>query len=196
MRYQISRIWNDESIGYLEIWYHRDLFLTFLAIHILVGGDTSFLLYVPGSTSFVYNIREPKYKQNYMRHQNSRKKINQYLKFLIMISNFDFFISRLPDIAQKCFCTPDGATDPTFQMRYVSAIWHVCSRRYQSNNLGDIFFGTPCRVGKNLPFLPKNYSTPILSVYGGMSIENYQFQIFLTYGYSALMADKRALTPL
>ena len=73
--YQISRNWNDESIGYLEIWYHRDLFLTFLAIHILVGGDTSFLLYVPGSTSFVYNIREPKYKQNYMRHQNSRKKI-------------------------------------------------------------------------------------------------------------------------
>ena len=127
---QISRILNDESIGYLEIWYHWDLFLIFLAIPILLGGDTSFLWYVPGSTSFVYNLREPKYKQNNMRHQNSRKKINQYLKFLIMISNFDFFISRLPDIVQKCCCTPDGATDPTFQMRYVSVIEHVCSQRY------------------------------------------------------------------
>ena len=38
-----------------------------------------------------------------------------------MISNFNFSISRLPDIAQKCFCTPDGAKDPTFQMRYVAA---------------------------------------------------------------------------
>ena len=46
----------------------------------------------------------------------------QYLEFLIMISNFDFLIPRLPDIVQKCFCTPDGATYPTFQMRYVSAI--------------------------------------------------------------------------
>ena len=78
-----------------------------------------------------------------MRHQNSSKKINQYLKFLIMISNFDFSISLLPDIAQKCFSTPDGATDPTFQMRYVSAIQHLCSRRYQSNNLGCIFLGHP-----------------------------------------------------
>ena len=92
---QISRILNDESIGYLEIWYHWDLFLIFLAIPILLGGDTSFLWYVPGSTSFVYNLREPKYKQNNLRHQNSRKKINQYLKFLIMKSNWNFSISWL-----------------------------------------------------------------------------------------------------
>ena len=32
-----------------------------------------------------------------------------------MIYNFDFLISPLTDIAQKFFCTPDGATDPTFQ---------------------------------------------------------------------------------
>ena len=57
-----------------------------------------------------------KYKQNSMRHQISRQKINQYLKCLIMIYNFDFLISRLPDIAQKFFCTPDGASDPTFEM--------------------------------------------------------------------------------
>ena len=29
-----------------------------------------------------------------------------------MIYNFDFLVSRLPDIAQNFFCTPDGATDP------------------------------------------------------------------------------------
>ena len=119
MGYQISRIWNDESIGHLEIWYHRDLFLILLAMNILVGGDTSFLWYVSGSTPFLYNIREPKYKQNNMRHQNSRKNINQ-LK--IWYWNIDSSISRRPDIAQKYFCPPDGATDPTFQMRYVSAI--------------------------------------------------------------------------
>ena len=76
----------------------------------------------PDSNPFLYNMREPKYKQNNMRHQISRQKINQYLKCLIMIYNFDFLISRLPDIAPKFFCTPDGATDPTFQMLYVSAI--------------------------------------------------------------------------
>ena len=102
MGYQISRIWNDESIGHLEIWYHRDLFLILLAMNILVGGDTSFFWYVSGSTPFLYNIKEPKYKQNNMGHQNSRKNINQYLKFEDMISNFDLSISRIPDTAQKC----------------------------------------------------------------------------------------------
>ena len=28
-------------------------------------------------------------------------------------------ISQLPNIIQKCFCTPDRPMDPTFQMRYV-----------------------------------------------------------------------------
>ena len=32
-----------------------------------------------------------------------------------MVFNFDFLISRLTDIVQKCFCTPDGATDSAFQ---------------------------------------------------------------------------------
>ena len=39
-----------------------------------------------------------------------------------LITHVVFFISRLPDIIQKCFCTPDSATDPIFQIRYVSAI--------------------------------------------------------------------------
>ena len=71
---------------------------------------------------FLYNIRELKYKQNNMAHLISRQKIKQYLKVQIMISNFEFLVSQRPDIIQKCFCTPDRATDPTFQMRYVSAI--------------------------------------------------------------------------
>ena len=33
-----------------------------------------------------------------------------------MIPHFDLLISLLPDIIQKCFCTPDGAMDHTFQM--------------------------------------------------------------------------------
>ena len=35
-----------------------------------------------------------------------------------LIPAFDFRISRLPVIIQKRFCTPDGAMDPTFQMKY------------------------------------------------------------------------------
>ena len=52
-----------------------------------------------------------------------------------MISNFDFPIYWLPDIVKKCFCTPAGATDPTFQNGYVSAIYHVYNWGYYSNNL-------------------------------------------------------------
>ena len=92
-------------------------------MNILEGGDSSFIQYVSGSNSLVYNIREPKYKQNNMSYKISRQIINQNLKFLIAISNFDFLIiSRLPDITHKRFCTPDGATDPISQMRNVSAI--------------------------------------------------------------------------
>ena len=28
-------------------------------------------------------------------------------------------IPWLPDLAQECFCTPDGAMGPTFQIKYV-----------------------------------------------------------------------------
>ena len=76
----------------------------------------------------------------------------QYIRLFInlnsssLITPIVLLISWLPDIEQKCFCTPDKATDPIFEMRYVSAIYRACSWRYYSNNLGDIFFGTPCRV--------------------------------------------------
>ena len=67
------------------------------AITILKGWDPShfksdILMLVSSSIPFLYNIREPKYKQNNMRHQNSRQKINRYLKFLIMILYFDIFM--------------------------------------------------------------------------------------------------------
>ena len=51
---------------------------------------------------------------------------------------------QLHDIVQKYLYTPDEAMYPTFQMKYVLAIQHVCSWRCYSNNLEDIFFGTPC----------------------------------------------------
>ena len=34
-----------------------------------------------------------------------------------------------PNIIQQCFCTPDGYTDPIFQMRYVSARGEYCHTR-------------------------------------------------------------------
>ena len=107
-------------------------------------GD--FLRHVSGSNPFLHNnIWERRYKQNNMKHQISRQKIVQYLEFFILISHFDLLISQLPDIVQKYFCTPDGAMNPTFQMKYVSAILNVCSWICDSNNLEGIFFGTPCR---------------------------------------------------
>ena len=44
----------------------------------------------------VHNIRELKYKQNNMRQQISRQKINQYLKSIIMMSQLNsFYLGRL-----------------------------------------------------------------------------------------------------
>ena len=55
-----------------------------------------------------------------------------------MIYNFDFLVSRLPDIAQKLFCTPDGATSPTFQ----SSSMFVAGDIIQTI-LGAYFLGRP-----------------------------------------------------
>ena len=38
-----------------------------------------------------------------------------------LIPDFNLLISRLPNIVQKSFCTPDEAMDPTFPMNYVPA---------------------------------------------------------------------------
>ena len=91
---------------------------------ILEGCNTfhyksDFLPHVSSSKSNLFNIREPKYKENNMRHQISGHKIVQSLKFSILISHFDFLISRLPDGVQKWFCTSGGSMDLTFQMKYV-----------------------------------------------------------------------------
>ena len=51
----------------------------------------------------------------------------QDIKFFIILDSWTLIpaielpISQLPDIVQKCFCTPDGAMDPTFLMKYVTA---------------------------------------------------------------------------
>ena len=108
--------------------------------------------------TFLYNIREPRYKQIRFGHQNLKKfNMGQFSVFkydvpycLTCISapkfdrnGFKFeaclrmspliwdmsqpFISRLPDIVQKSFCTLNGAMDPTFQMNYVLAFRQVFS---------------------------------------------------------------------
>ena len=58
-----------------------------------------------------------------------------------MIPHIFLLISWLPDIAQKCFCNPDGAMDPTFQMQYGPAFWHVyCRRNYRNAWCTGFFF--------------------------------------------------------
>ena len=61
---------------------------------ILGGLNTShkgdFILHVLGSNSFLYNIREPKYKPNIMKHPISRHEIVQYLKFRFWYPIFIF----------------------------------------------------------------------------------------------------------
>ena len=52
-----------------------------------------------------------------MRIQDSGLSNIQF--FYILKSHFDLPISRLPDIVQKYFCTPDGAMDPTLKIRYI-----------------------------------------------------------------------------
>ena len=66
-----------------------------------------------------------------MRHQISRHKIIQYLKFLILISHIDFLIFWLPDVIHKSYCTPDEAMD-NLSIKYVPAIYRVCCRSYQN----------------------------------------------------------------
>ena len=52
--------------------------------------------------------------------QDSRLSNIPFLK-----SYFDLLIFQLPDIAQKSFCTSDGAINLTFQMNYVPVVYHV-----------------------------------------------------------------------
>ena len=63
-----------------------------------------------------------------------------------MLPHFDLLISRLPDILQKSFCTPDRAMDLTVQMNYVTAFWHVCSQKNYAKTVVHfclVFLGHP-----------------------------------------------------
>ena len=52
-----------------------------------------------------------------MGYQISRHyTIVQYLNILKYDTPFNLLISRLPNIVEKSFCTPDEAMDPTFQI--------------------------------------------------------------------------------
>ena len=79
------------------------------------GGIHSF---VWSTKSFLYNIKEPRYKQNNMGY------------------HFILLIFQLPNIVQKCVCTLDGATDPIF----------VAGDIIHSNNLKVIFWATLYKV--------------------------------------------------
>ena len=70
-----------------------------------------------------------KVQTHFCKYKGARIKVKQYGtsdfktkdKPISKMSNYDlqFWFSY---IAQKSFCSPDGATDPTFEMWYVSAI--------------------------------------------------------------------------
>ena len=78
-------------------------------------------MHFSSSYPLIHNMEEPKYKENNIRHQFLKHLTIQYLEVWIMISHIVLFISQLPDIVQKCFCTPDGPMDPTFKMKYLPA---------------------------------------------------------------------------
>ena len=55
-------------------------------------------------------------------------------------------ISQLPDIVDKYFCTPDGAINPIFRIRYVPAFYNVFTRRKNPISVifkSPAFFPTP-----------------------------------------------------
>ena len=104
---------------------------------------------ISSSNSFLYNIREPKYKQNNIGYLISRRQIVQYLYLYNLIPHFDLLIFQLLDIVQKCFCIPDRAMDPIFQMKYASAFYHTCSRRNKANT--DVHFCMDTVKGCFLP---------------------------------------------
>ena len=122
-----------------------------------------------------------------------------------MIPHIVLLISRLLNIVQKCFCTPDGAMDPTFQIKYVPAFQHVCSRRYYSNNLGCIFFGTPCIYAKYIygnmgvkrcirtSAMQTNVIKQLLNRFNSLKCRNSDFQDFPLYFFRFPLYNVRLL---
>ena len=71
-----------------------------------------------------------------MGHKILRHYIVWYLKLRNLISHFELLISWFPDIAQKCFCTPDGLLIPLFT-------WNMSQPSIIFLGKG---IGTPCTV--------------------------------------------------
>ena len=56
------------------------------------------------------------------------------------------FIPRLPDIVQRCFCTPDGALDPTFQIKCTISLFLFNLMEKIIIKLITLFFEAPCTL--------------------------------------------------
>ena len=104
----LSRVDGD---GNNQTWQLR-MKLTSILFCKYLRNQRSDLYEIWNLSPFLYNTREPKYKQNNMRHPISRQKINQCLQI-----KFWFPHISAPWYHTEMFCTPDGATDLTFQMR-------------------------------------------------------------------------------
>ena len=117
-------------------------------MNILEGWNTyhfkgDILRHVSDSNHFQNNIRIIGSQDINITIQDIRfqdKSLSNIQNFLF---HFDLLRYQLHDIVQKYLYTPDEAMYPTFQMKYVLAIQHVCSWRCYSNNLEDIFLGHP-----------------------------------------------------
>ena len=63
--------------------------------------------------------------------------IQSYEKLCRAIQDYTKLDQAVPSYTKpsqaKCFCTPDRAMDPTFQMKYVPAFYHLWSRRNYRN---------------------------------------------------------------
>ena len=78
--------------------------------------------YVLSTSSPLYNIREPRCRQNKAGYQISRIGYKcTFDSFDNLILSIVLPISQLPDIAQKATCTQNEPIDVTFRLRYVLA---------------------------------------------------------------------------
>ena len=84
-----------------------------LLVHVLVTG-------IKQSQILVWRLSLDFDKCGGIRYKDIRLIIISMF-FKNLIHHFDLLISRLPNIVQKNFCTPDEAIDPTFPMNYVPA---------------------------------------------------------------------------
>ena len=113
--YQISKCLNIGQSYCLEIWYCCDLYIVSLAMIILEGCDISHF-----KDDILIKHAEIKVKQ-YGTTDFKTLRLSNIQTFWNLIPCFILLISRLLNIVQKSFCTPDEAMDLTFPMNYVPA---------------------------------------------------------------------------